>query len=667
MFPVRLTVVLILSLGSCLRASADDGLLLHFSLNEGRGALAGSATGQGPDGMVSASWARSPSGHALSFDGRPEHIVQVQVPVEHRFGKGSWSYSAWLKPTRLSIDDIQNQRRIFSFGTYPDANLVIDLLDSGRLSYYFSYRGKEGSLVTAGGSSATGIATGQWAYVALVCDRARGRVETYINGVSQGISELLPHFEGEFSLGGELTLGSGWHNYWGLMDEVRVYRRALTRSAVKAEYARLKSAFGVIESPRQVAARHREDLEDVFAKVHDAWAAGNFNAVRAGCEKVVKSTEAPAPLRSIAHLRLAQSYAAQNQLDCARAEYARIAATTQYPEVHRAERANAAENWDESAEACPLAIRRLADRGPPHRHVCRGGLCRAEGRRLCQRFASQPGGQPGAPRDLVRALHSTGVKGAIAVNVLPGEYPLIATLALKGTDSGTEHAPVVYRAVEPGQSVFFGGKRLRGFQPVTDPSLLARLPQEARGKVVQCDLRAQGITDFGQLAVRGCGQPAPPPTLELFVDKRPMTLALAQFRLREHPQARRAGKLRGEEALRHRVPRRSSRALGPGRRRLAVWLLPLPLGRRHDQGLQDRPGREAIDCGEAYDYGGAGMDAGQSISYYVFNLLEEIDQPGEWYLDRRAGVLYLYRRPTGPRDDRDRHAELADDHDGPCQ
>jgi hypothetical protein len=28
--------------------------------------------------------------------------------------------------------------------------------------------------------------------------------------------------------------------------------------------------------------------------------------------------------------------------------------------------------------------------------------------------------------------------------------------------------------------------------------------------------------------------------------------------------------------------------------------------------------------------------------YAVFNLLEEIDQPGEWYLDRAKGVLYLY-------------------------
>lgn len=28
--------------------------------------------------------------------------------------------------------------------------------------------------------------------------------------------------------------------------------------------------------------------------------------------------------------------------------------------------------------------------------------------------------------------------------------------------------------------------------------------------------------------------------------------------------------------------------------------------------------------------------------YYFFNLFEELDAPGEWYLDRENGILYLY-------------------------
>jgi hypothetical protein len=85
--------------------------------------------------------------------------------------------------------------------------------------------------------------------------------------------------------------------------------------------------------------------------------------------------------------------------------------------------------------------------------------------------------------------------GVVSVNVQPGEYPVTGTFELSAEDSGTQQGPVVYRAVEPAKAVFYGGRRIAGFQPVTDPVILARLPEAARGKVQSCDLRAQGITD----------------------------------------------------------------------------------------------------------------------------------------------------------------------------
>ena len=46
---------------------------------------------------------------------------------------------------------------------------------------------------------------------------------------------------------------------------------------------------------------------------------------------------------------------------------------------------------------------------------------------------------------------------------------------------------------------------------------------------------------------------------------------------------------------------------------------------------------------------GSGVDADRR--FYFFNLLEEIDAPGEWYLDRENGMLYLY--PSGDLKDAD--------------
>jgi len=98
--------------------------------------------------------------------------VKVQLPLEKRFGKDSWTFSAWVKPRQFTIEDPQNQRRIFSFGTYLDASLVIDILSNGQLSFYFCYRpSRAGAIVAAGGSSTAGLKTGQWAHVALAACR----------------------------------------------------------------------------------------------------------------------------------------------------------------------------------------------------------------------------------------------------------------------------------------------------------------------------------------------------------------------------------------------------------------------------------------------------------------------------------------------------------------
>ncbi|MFC1719087.1 right-handed parallel beta-helix repeat-containing protein, partial [Candidatus Poribacteria bacterium] len=63
------------------------------------------------------------------------------------------------------------------------------------------------------------------------------------------------------------------------------------------------------------------------------------------------------------------------------------------------------------------------------------------------------------------------------------------------------------------------------FKPVDDPGVLARLPEEARDKVLQVDLRAQGITDFGVMRPHGWGRGYVNPGLEFFFNDQPMQLA----------------------------------------------------------------------------------------------------------------------------------------------
>jgi hypothetical protein len=277
-FQVLLVLLALLAIGW--DARADEGLLLHYALHEGTGNVAKDGSGNGLDGALGAAWTDSPSGQAIWFDGTPQGVLRVELPSELRFGTDSWTFSAWLKPKQFTIDSRQNQRRMFNYGVYPDANLVIDLFSTGSPGYYFCYRDESGQIVSTGGSSRVGLSLDEWSHVALVCDRQQGHVTIYVNGYGETSTSIPANFTGDFRLGGQLTLGSGWQNYWGAMDEVRIYRRALSRAEVRAEFTRLQDTFGAIVSPEALAAARRQDLIESFAQTHEAWATGQMGSSR---------------------------------------------------------------------------------------------------------------------------------------------------------------------------------------------------------------------------------------------------------------------------------------------------------------------------------------------------------------------------------------------------
>jgi hypothetical protein len=640
---LSLTLVL-----SALSLAAQDGPLIHWTFDEGQGTVVKDVSGNGLDGTMAAQWVDSPSGKAAFLDGQSPHIISVKLPEGKKFGTGSWSFMAWVKPHQLKIDDRQNQRRIFAFGVYPAAYLVIDITGLGNLSCYFCYKDENDKTVSTGGSSALRVKENEWAQVALVCDRENGKLWLYVDGYAGGGARLRDNFAGDFSIGDELTIGNGWHNYWGTLDEVQIYRRALDPKEVRKDFLARRDAFGVKESEEMKAAMQREAIAALFKVISDAWSAGDFATVRKQCARAVALEKAPVHFRSYAQLRLAQSYMATGDRAAARAEYAKIAATADYPEVHRYEARECIKEIDRVAKGLP-AHDPMESRTPiapvttfaAEVYVGPNGKDGNDGTRA-RPFASLT-----QARNAVRAIKAKGVKGPIGVRILPGEYPVIDTLALTAEDSGQEGAPVVYQATEKGKSVFYGGARLTGFAPVTDPAIIQRLPKEGRGKVLQCDLKAKGITEYGELAVRGFGQPPSPPTLELYFDGKPMTLArwpnqgFVGIKSLVDPGNRAKGTPSVIEYSGDR-PARWTQANDP-------WLFGYFRYLWADATLKIAKidtAAHTITSAEAYKYG-SGMDNRQGIHYYAFNLLEEIDEPGEWYLDRASGILYFYP-PSAP-------------------
>jgi hypothetical protein len=255
-----------------------------------------------------------------------------------------------------------------------------------------------------------------------------------------------------------------------------------------------------------------------------------------------------------------------------------------------------------------------------------------------------------AARDATRKFRSTGSPNAgVVVEIRGGRYDLFTPLIFTAADSGTSSATVVWRALKNEDVRITGGKTVRGFRRVTDLSVVKRLPPSARAHVVVADLGEEGIRDYGEIVPRGG------PPMELFYGGKRMQVARypnsGWLMIEDVPQTgdslynkglEREKRFNGVPAGRHygRITYNGTRP--------ASW------GAANDIFLH---GYWTFDWSDTYQRVGAIDTARREITlvpphhhygytkgqrYYALNILEELDAPGEWYLDRTNGLLYFW-------------------------
>ncbi len=240
-------------------------------------------------------------------------------------------------------------------------------------------------------------------------------------------------------------------------------------------------------------------------------------------------------------------------------------------------------------------------------------------------------------RDAIRELKRQGKfpKNGVIVEVRGGVYELSTPVELTAEDSGLPNAPVVYRA-RKGETVrLLAGKRVTNWQRVTDREVLSRLDENVRDKIWQANLKALGITDFGSPAGGG---------LELFFNDEPMMIA-------RYPDE---GFMRIVDVVEYdghqihgikgsRVGRfyyegdRPKRWLGEKDAWLHGYWFWDWSDQRHRLKSID-PEKRILEVEPPYHY--YGYRKGQW--FYAYNILAELDSPGEWYLDRETGTIYFY-------------------------
>lgn len=243
----------------------------------------------------------------------------------------------------------------------------------------------------------------------------------------------------------------------------------------------------------------------------------------------------------------------------------------------------------------------------------------------------------------VRSI-SKAANAGITVYLRGGEYRLTSPVEMTNRDSGTSSCPITYTNYNNEKVVIKGSVSLdtSKFTAVESADVLNRLDSHFRDKVVQLDLSTAGVTraDYGELAYPGMHQTVGnPASTELFSDGEAMTLA-------RYPNE---GYIDVDNVV---SVDTNSFTLGYGSEhsaRMDRWvnakdakLYGFWMWNWADQTLDvasvDATNNTITTKQNSY----YSVAEGDNHRYYAYNLIEEIDTAGEYYIDRDKNILYFY-------------------------
>ena len=253
-----------------------------------------------------------------------------------------------------------------------------------------------------------------------------------------------------------------------------------------------------------------------------------------------------------------------------------------------------------------------------------------------------------------KAAEQAGGTRPINVTFHEGEYRFDSTVKFTEADSGTAEAPITYKAAE-GEKVVFKGSRLLDvtkLKKVDDKGILKRLPENSRDKVGYIDLKEQGIEklyafkpDVMRDQISETDKEIQGEDVSIFLDNSEQTKSewpngFANFAKFEPVTAGGNGynSINAAGGSFRYFDENPSRWTGAKDAYLGGFFSYDYSYNRVLMGNIDTENK-VIEL----KYGAAfGVVSKQSRRWKVFNLLEEIDTPGEWYVDKDSLVLYYY-------------------------
>jgi len=211
------------------RTKRASGLVAHWTFDEGKGSVARDWSGRGHHGRIQggARWVRGKIGGALRFDGVGDF---VRVTDDPSFNVATFSICAWMRweggvlvDHYAAVSNYAGGARMQHYG--------LRMGNSGRAVFFYDDASKWDEV---SGTSAVNDST--WHLVAGVLTPGT-EARIYVDGVLEGTdttsvpASLLPSKDLYIGRDGSHEAELRWN---GLIDDVRIYNRALSAEEVKA-------------------------------------------------------------------------------------------------------------------------------------------------------------------------------------------------------------------------------------------------------------------------------------------------------------------------------------------------------------------------------------------------------------------------------------------------
>lgn len=229
-----------------LRAEVDSSLAGYWSFDEGRGKIARDSSSFHNDGRIfgGAAWVKGISGSALSFDGKDDWVNCKKHDIVA--GLSQMSVEVWVYPTA------NNKNILFA----QDNAVILHLHTSANQGFHI--RGEDGTRSGYLNYKRGAIKLNQWNYIVATWNGSK--MKLYIDAELQGEKDFNAGSTGKLIGSTIFRIGRHFNNlntwFEGSIDEVRIYKRALSEKEIVDNYQKFATELVVKRTYEKLAEGH---------------------------------------------------------------------------------------------------------------------------------------------------------------------------------------------------------------------------------------------------------------------------------------------------------------------------------------------------------------------------------------------------------------------------